>query len=234
MDSQIFYVDGDGKIRNFYKIGSSWVIGCLNYNAPKVESGTGLAANIDNSTLYYVGEDNRIYKIYWNSSLNYNEVGVCVSDAISNSNLCFNDNTLYFIGTDTRIHYSNWSTQQYKSTGTVNNLKLSEINNEIIDADSCQNKLKNSSKFLVNLKDMMIYPNPIKYSATISYYLNSNSKVKIELFNTNGQLVKTVISDNEKVGDHILRFEKDDLKSGLYYLKFQTNESVQNIKIVIQ
>jgi flagellar hook assembly protein FlgD len=44
------------------------------------------------------------------------------------------------------------------------------------------------------------YPNPFNNSATIKYYLDKDSPVTVEIYNSVGQKIRTVLSSNMKSG----------------------------------
>jgi hypothetical protein len=66
------------------------------------------------------------------------------------------------------------------------------------------------------------YPNPFNGSTTISYQLQSPGFVKLEIYNSIGQMVRTLISDEQTAGDYRVTWngrsdDGSDLASGLYY-----------------
>ncbi|MBN2828762.1 MAG: T9SS type A sorting domain-containing protein, partial [Candidatus Cloacimonetes bacterium] len=71
------------------------------------------------------------------------------------------------------------------------------------------------------------YPNPFNPTTTISYSLANEEKVKLEIFNVKGQLVKTLVNEIQHIGRHSIEWNgKDnadkDCASGLYMYRFQT------------
>jgi hypothetical protein len=60
------------------------------------------------------------------------------------------------------------------------------------------------------------YPNPFNPSTTISFELRKASKVTLEVFNTLGQKVATLVNDQMIAGPHRIKFEGSDLASGVY------------------
>ncbi|MDP8267524.1 MAG: T9SS type A sorting domain-containing protein, partial [Candidatus Tenebribacter davisii] len=81
------------------------------------------------------------------------------------------------------------------------------------------------------------YPNPFNPTTTISYDLNNNSKVKLEIFNIKGQKVLT-LEDGEKIAGHhnIVWNGKDSegrsVSSGVYFYKLDT-EDYSSVKKMI-
>jgi photosystem II stability/assembly factor-like uncharacterized protein len=61
------------------------------------------------------------------------------------------------------------------------------------------------------------YPNPFNPSTKIKFTLPKAEKVKIELFNTLGQKVETLLNKAMKAGHHEVEFNAQNLSSGIYY-----------------
>lgn len=74
---------------------------------------------------------------------------------------------------------------------------------------------KATSSAMEKLKAMNS-PEPFNPSTVISYYLPTNGLVTLEVFNTAGQRVATLINRVENAGDHQVTFEASRLPSGLY------------------
>jgi len=69
-----------------------------------------------------------------------------------------------------------------------------------------------------------IYPNPVSSSASITYDIAKNSNVKIEIYSTMGELVKTVRNYSLATpGITAIEFDATDLSSGVYYVTMTAN-----------
>jgi hypothetical protein len=98
---------------------------------------------------------------------------------------------------------------QYKSIMIVENLEADEV------LPIVQFNLKN-------------YPNPFNPSTTISFTLTQESPVKLEIYNSKGQRVKTLINQQIDAGLHeIIWYGKDEndnpIASGMYFYKLTVN-----------
>lgn len=69
------------------------------------------------------------------------------------------------------------------------------------------------------------YPNPFKESTHIDYILPSDGKVTLNLFNQQGQLIKTLVDNFETAGSHSVQFNAEGLQAGIYYYNLSTNGS---------
>ena len=79
------------------------------------------------------------------------------------------------------------------------------------------------------------YPNPFNPSTTIRFKLNNSENVKLRIFNSLGELVKTVVDDYLGAGTHEVIFNSNNystLSSGIYYYQLST-ESFSKTKGMI-
>ena len=82
--------------------------------------------------------------------------------------------------------------------------------------------------------ETVAYPNPFSGSTTLSYYLNQEGPVSVEVYNTLGRKVQTLVVGTENAGAHQVKFEAGKLASGTYLLKVKTGESVSTKRVVLQ
>ena len=80
--------------------------------------------------------------------------------------------------------------------------------------------------------DFSIFPNPTKDELNISFNLNSLSEIKIEIYNSLGQVVKSVSKAKHEAGRNLINFSIADLTKGIYNLKFSAGEDVSVKRIV--
>lgn len=80
------------------------------------------------------------------------------------------------------------------------------------------------------------YPNPASNQSFVSFKLHEASTINLEIYDTHGRKVATVIS-KEKMGygTYVIPIEINDLrlKSGLYYPKLQINDKVKEVPILV-
>ncbi len=65
------------------------------------------------------------------------------------------------------------------------------------------------------------YPNPFNPTTMISYTLPTDSKVKIEIFNTLGQSVAVLVNDNKTAGYYESSWDASNLPSGIYLISIR-------------
>lgn len=63
------------------------------------------------------------------------------------------------------------------------------------------------------------YPNPFNPTTEIPFSLAKSSFVTLELYNSLGQKVATLINNEMNSGSHKIKFNASDLSSGIYYYR---------------
>ncbi|HEY0029446.1 MAG TPA: T9SS type A sorting domain-containing protein [Bacteroidia bacterium] len=78
-----------------------------------------------------------------------------------------------------------------------------------------------------------INPNPIATIAEITYQTAEEGNVRIELFDVKGQLLKTIVNENQGKGAHVMSFDKSMLSAGNYFFSISTANGTETKKVVI-
>ncbi|HHE37758.1 MAG TPA: T9SS type A sorting domain-containing protein, partial [Candidatus Cloacimonetes bacterium] len=73
------------------------------------------------------------------------------------------------------------------------------------------------------------YPNPFNPITTIKFGLKENADVRLVIYNSKGQKVRTLINENREAGYHQITWNgKDDsgrvTSSGIYFYKLKTGD----------
>ena len=76
------------------------------------------------------------------------------------------------------------------------------------------------------------YPNPFNPSTTISFALPQSGDVKINIYNSLGQLVKTLYNNETKAGYHEVNWNAN-VASGIYYYTIKAGEFTQTKKMIL-
>ncbi|WP_428235679.1 zinc-dependent metalloprotease [Gracilimonas sp.] len=77
------------------------------------------------------------------------------------------------------------------------------------------------------------YPNPFNPTTSIQFNLNEASKVKLEVFNIQGQKVASLLNENRRAGEHRITFNAQNLSSGIYIYRLQTGAQTLTRKMVL-
>ena len=86
---------------------------------------------------------------------------------------------------------------------------------------SCLSSLmdvKNENLQKTNYSLEQNYPNPFNPTTTINYYIPSESKVNITVYNALGSKVKELVSENKVQGNYEVKFDGAGLASGVYFV----------------
>ena len=83
-----------------------------------------------------------------------------------------------------------------------------------------------------NYKLCQNYPNPFNPSTTISYVLPEDGHVKLEIFNSLGQKVETLLNKTMQKGVHKIIWNAQNVPSGTYFYKITVNNFSQANKMV--
>lgn len=83
-------------------------------------------------------------------------------------------------------------------------------------------------------KNLQVYPNPIFEEFKIEFELATNTKISINIYNTQGKLVKSLYEGSAYIGKNQFTFNKSNLEIGTYFLNITSNNhTLKNEKITI-
>ena len=82
------------------------------------------------------------------------------------------------------------------------------------------------------------YPNPFNPETTISYSIAKAAKVKLDIYNLKGQLVKTLVNKELNAGSHSVNWDGKDMNdrsvsSGVYFYRLTTPDFTQSKKMIM-
>jgi len=99
---------------------------------------------------------------------------------------------------------------------------LSNINNQIT------NNISNQYKLYQN------YPNPFNSMSNIKYKIEKTSDIKIIIFDITGKEIETLINKKQPSGNYEVKFNGENLSSGIYfYSLFVNNDKVDTKKMIL-
>lgn len=104
---------------------------------------------------------------------------------------------------------------------SFNLIKISKNGNigQVLVEIKDQDEILKHNEFILHQN----YPNPFNPSTTISYKLNSNAYIKLELYNTLGQLVKVLVNKYQSMGNYSIKLDMSNYSSGLYFYRLNCN-----------
>ena len=81
------------------------------------------------------------------------------------------------------------------------------------------------------LKD--IYPNPISTTATISFILDNENRVCLEIYNMNGQRVRLLLEKHLDAGTYNVSLDTRDIPEGIYFYSLKAGNRTFTKKMLI-
>lgn len=83
-----------------------------------------------------------------------------------------------------------------------------------------------------------ISPNPMRERATIEFQLFNSQKVKLNIYNVSGKLIRTLIDDVKEKGTHSLYWNGCDTRGnnvacGVYFVNLETDDCVMTKKLLL-
>lgn len=77
------------------------------------------------------------------------------------------------------------------------------------------------------------YPNPFNPQTSIQILLEQNTSLLVEVYDVKGSFVAQLANTYFQSGTHEIKFSKDGLASGIYFIKIQNNEFHRTFKVVL-
>jgi Secretion system C-terminal sorting domain len=82
---------------------------------------------------------------------------------------------------------------------------------------------------------LQILPNPIESESKISYFLPVATFVSLELFDTKGRIVRSLLQNQIQIGEQTIQIRRDELPIGIYFLRLrQGMYNGQNTSRIVQ
>ncbi len=77
------------------------------------------------------------------------------------------------------------------------------------------------------------YPNPFNPTTAISYQLSAISDVELSIYNTIGQKVATLVSEEQPAGSYEYEWDATGFDSGIYFYRISTPKLSQTMKMIL-
>ncbi|MDR3625632.1 MAG: T9SS type A sorting domain-containing protein [Ignavibacteriaceae bacterium] len=77
------------------------------------------------------------------------------------------------------------------------------------------------------------YPNPFNPSTLITYSIPTSSNVIVTVFNMLGELIKTLVNENQEAGIYKVNFDAGSLSNGVYFYKIQAGNFASTKKMLL-
>jgi len=77
------------------------------------------------------------------------------------------------------------------------------------------------------------YPNPFNPSTVIRYEIGETREVSLKVYNSLGEDVETLVSQEQSAGSYEVQFNAIGLSSGIYFYSLQTGENLAVKKMIL-
>ena len=78
------------------------------------------------------------------------------------------------------------------------------------------------------------YPNPVKGETTFGFSIDKPQRVYLDVINTSGQQVGTVVHHNLNAGSYEVTFNTSKLASGIYFYRLTAGNQSETHKMIVQ
>ena len=85
-----------------------------------------------------------------------------------------------------------------------------------------------------NGTELLVFPNPFRYSTTISYELNRNTMVELSILDFSGRKIITVIEALKNAGKYSIGWNGSGIEKGIYILQLKTKEGIIRTRIIVK
>lgn len=155
-----------------------------------------------------------IITLKWKTATELNNRGFSVEKGIDG--LSFSEITFIpGMGTSTNLNEYTYIDENLSIGTFYYRLKQIDFDGSYAYSNTISVDVELPSQFTLNQN----HPNPFNPSTKISFELPVDADVKLDVYNTIGQLVAELVNNGLSGGRHEVNFNADELSSGIYYYK---------------
>lgn len=77
------------------------------------------------------------------------------------------------------------------------------------------------------------YPNPFNANTVIPFYVPTEGRIALEIFNIAGERVSILLDEQKAIGWHYIKFSADGLPSGLYFYRLSASNFLKMNKMLL-
>ncbi|KUO59766.1 hypothetical protein APF79_08560 [bacterium BRH_c32] len=256
--SNFYFIGKSGKLAGSYFVGNTDVDKLAAYKGRmNIYAGLGLYDNVIIQPDIFSNGD---YEENWSSSIPFGlmkarkNIGLYFNDradiSINSKSIKNSEKTIWGIidlRNSTFTDSSKWkmSSSSTRQSVAFDNLRFSyskssysfNLETRRMDFESSIDRVKNS-EIPTEYRLDQNYPNPFNPSTSIEYYIPKAGIVKLEIYNSLGQLVNVLVEDNQNKGKYRVTWNGKDsygnsLSSGVYFYRLKTNEYSYTNKMLL-
>ncbi|NQV36763.1 MAG: T9SS type A sorting domain-containing protein [Candidatus Marinimicrobia bacterium] len=129
------------------------------------------------------------------------------------------------------LTYEDWNSDDAGNYDSTANALLHGINEYLMNHNI--STILEESQFPKAFSLKTNYPNPFNSTTTIRYALYEKSMVSLSIFNSNGQLIETLVNANQGIGEYLIQWNSAQVPSGIYLYQLNTSTSTETRKMTI-
>ncbi|HJY64946.1 MAG TPA: T9SS type A sorting domain-containing protein, partial [Ignavibacteria bacterium] len=97
----------------------------------------------------------------------------------------------------------------------------------VLGINKSNNQVPGSYKLLQN------YPNPFNPNTVIEFSLADRSYMNLKVYDVTGKEIETLVNQILNAGNYKVSFNGQNLTSGIYFYRLQTNEFAETKKMIL-
>jgi choice-of-anchor B domain-containing protein len=172
--------------------------------------------------------ENNSVMLKWTTATELNNHGFSVERSGDNQNWY----KIGFIeGRGTTTESSEYSFLDNTAARGVNYYRL--VQRDFDGTETILNSIEVNLDLPVSFSLLQNYPNPFNPSTKISYRLNSDSEVKLAIFDILGEEVALLVNEKQSSGSYEYNFNASALPSGIYLAQLFSGSSKATIKMLL-
>ncbi len=167
-------------------------------------------------------------KINWVTATELNNRGFEVEKSVDNNNWM----DLGFIqgkGTTTEKTYYSYMDDDVINGMNYYRLKQIDFDGSINYSPTVSISYEQPNGFILSQN----YPNPFNPTCTIHYALPREAYVTLNIYNVLGTKLKELINEKKSAGDYSIEFNSENLPSGIYFYRLQTDNFTDTKKMIL-
>ena len=228
----LYFGCNDGKV---YSVNDSGQLNWMSDEFDPIKSTGALFESDEIQSRIYIGSDNG--KLYALSTEDGTALWQFTADSAIICPILSENGKIYFGTINGKILAIN---DPDISTGTIlrdtsiwstfqgNNLRTGNQTDNMVAVDP--ENVNNISYLMQN------YPNPISSNnknLKISFFVKNPGNIKIQLFNTKGQMISTLINEEKNIGEYTITYPINSLSSGIYFTRMSVDGVYKEVKKMI-
>lgn len=95
-------------------------------------------------------------------------------------------------------------------------------------------KLNEQTSEAASVNQMYLYPNPLSTSSVISFSLNYESRVQVDLYDEAGKKLRSLLNEEFSSGTHEFNLNRGELNTGVYFVHLMMNGETVTRKLIIE